>query len=193
MLSLLTGARTEEMRALTWSHVDAVGNLEADPPIPANIMVWRSVRAGGDTKTRKSRRTLAMPQLCVDVLADVREDQEKARANAGERWQATGLVFCTRTGGPLTAGNVRRAFRAVIARAAKLNEAADLNAKDWTPRELRHSFVSLLSNNGGVPIEEISRLVGHKSSEITELIYRHELRPVLQHGATVMDEVFRER
>ena len=59
VLSLLTGARTEELRALTWSYVD----LDTDPPF---IMVWRSVRAGGETKTRKSRRTLKLPQRCVD-------------------------------------------------------------------------------------------------------------------------------
>jgi len=59
LVSLLTGARTEELRALTWSHVDLTGSLHTDPPIPAHIRVWRSVRAGGDTKTRASRRTLA--------------------------------------------------------------------------------------------------------------------------------------
>jgi integrase len=61
VMSLLTGARTEEVRALTWSHVDLVGKPAADPPIPPHIMVWRSVREGGDTKTRKSRRSLALP------------------------------------------------------------------------------------------------------------------------------------
>jgi len=53
VVSLLTGARTEEMRALTWDHVDLVGVPEADPPVPPSIEVWRSVRDGGDTKTRK--------------------------------------------------------------------------------------------------------------------------------------------
>jgi hypothetical protein len=33
-------------------------------------LVWRSVRAGGDTKTKKSRRTLKPPQRCGDVLRD---------------------------------------------------------------------------------------------------------------------------
>jgi integrase len=65
VLSILIGARTEELRALTWEHVDLEGNLTANPPIPPPIMVWRSVRAGGDTKTRQSRRTLALPvPLC---------------------------------------------------------------------------------------------------------------------------------
>jgi integrase len=42
--SLLTGARTEEMRPLTWDHVDLTGKPEALPPVPPNIRVWRSVR-----------------------------------------------------------------------------------------------------------------------------------------------------
>ncbi|MFF5227320.1 hypothetical protein [Dactylosporangium sp. NPDC000521] len=36
--------------------------------MPASVSVWRSVRDGGDTKTEKSRRTLALPALCVQVL-----------------------------------------------------------------------------------------------------------------------------
>lgn len=37
----------------------------------------------------------------------------------------------------------------------------------WTPRELRHSFVSIMSDNG-VPIENIADLVGHASTAVTE-------------------------
>lgn len=37
------------------------------------------------------------------------------------------------------------------------------------------------------PLEEISRLVGHSSTAVTELVYRKQIRPVLQAGATVMD------
>ncbi|WP_326824381.1 hypothetical protein [Streptosporangium sp. NBC_01756] len=33
---------------------------------------------------------------------------------------------------------------------------------------MRHSFVSLLSNSG-VPIEDISRLVGHRNTVVTEM------------------------
>lgn len=61
--------------------------------------------------------------------------------------------------------------------------------KEWTPRELRHSFVSLLSDDG-VPIEEISRLVGHKTTLVTETVYRKQLRPLMQTGAATMDRLF---
>jgi integrase len=60
---------------------------------------------------------------------------------------------------------------------------------DVEPRELRHSFVSVLSD-AGVPLEEISQLVGHSGTTVTELVYRHQLKPVIQTGATVMDRLF---
>ena len=48
---------------------------------------------------------------------------------------------------------------------------------DWTPRERRTSFVSLMSDQG-VAIEEIARLAGHASTRTTEIVYRRELRSV---------------
>ena len=51
------------------------------------------------------------------------------------------------------------------------------HAFEWTPRELRHSFVSLLSS-AGIPIEDIAHLVGHANTRTTEKVYRKELRPV---------------
>ncbi|GAB3979172.1 site-specific integrase [Actinoallomurus acanthiterrae] len=184
VLSLLIGARTEELRALTWSHVDLDGrrDIPGTPPLPPSIMVWRSVRASGDTKTKKSRRTLALPNRCVDALRRHQERQEVARKAAGDAWQDNDLVFTTRVGTGLDASNVRRSFRRVV-------KAAGLNPKDWTPRELRHSFVSLLSD-AGVPIEDISRLVGHTGTTVTETVYRKQIRPVLLEGAQAMDRIF---
>jgi hypothetical protein len=49
--------------------------------------------------------------------------------------------------------------------------------------------VSLLSQ-WGLGIEDISRLVGHSGTHVTELVYRHELRPLIQTGATAMDSLF---
>ncbi len=75
-----------------------------------------------------------------------------------------------------------RASRTIIA-------AAGLPPGEWTPREMRHSFVSLLSDSG-VPLEHISRLVGHSGTAVTETVYRQQLRPVLDEGAVVMDAIF---
>jgi integrase len=184
VVSLLTGARTEEMRPLRWPEVDLEGNPAgvAGVPIPPHMMVWRSVRAGGDTKTKKSRRTIALPARCVKALRAQQERQTKTRDVAGTAWQNLGLVFASDVGTELDAANVRRAFRRIV-------KAAGINPQEWTPRELRHSFVSLLSDNG-VPLESIARLCGHSGTAVTELVYRHQIRPVIDEGATVMDHIF---
>ena len=60
---------------------------------------------------------------------------------------------------------------------------------EWTPRELRHSFVSVLAD-AGIPVEQMAQPVGHSGTMVTELVYRHQLQPVIQTGATIMDSLF---
>jgi integrase len=179
-LCLATGIRTEEARALRWDHI-SFGEMHSEPAVPANAAVWRSVRAHGDTKTEKSRRTLALPQIASDALRTLKEQQAADRRETGTQQSEQDLVFATRTGSPLDAANVRREFRAIC-------KTAGIGTS-WTPRELRHSFVSLMSTSG-VPVEEIARLAGHTSTRTTEVVYRRELRPVLTTGAEIMDTIF---
>ncbi|WP_433296387.1 tyrosine-type recombinase/integrase [Pseudonocardia sp. CA-142604] len=92
------------------------------------------------------------------------------------------LVIATANDTALDAHNVRRSFRHV-------NAAAGLNPAAWTPRELRHSFVSLLPASG-VRNQDTSRLVAHSSTAVTERVYRHQLQAVLDEGTTAMDDLF---
>jgi integrase len=194
-LSLLAGIRTEEARALRWDHVVTwTGDAARWQPITTAgfggaragaerfaIYVWRAQRHGGDTKTEKSRRTLALPGRCVGALREHRNLQARDRLRAGVLWQDNGLVFASTVGTPLSANNVIRAFRSAT-------EKAGLG-RDWAPREMRHTFVSVLSANG-VPVENIALLAGHDRTSTTELVYRHEIRPALTQGAEVMDKIF---
>jgi len=145
------------------------------------VFVWRSDRAGGDTKTPKSRRTLALARRCAAVLREQRIQQAADRLAAGRLWQDHNLVFASTVGTPLDDHNVRRQFR-------KLTEGAGLGTT-WVPRELRHTFVSLLSAHG-VPVEAIALLAGHNQTATTELVYRHQIVPALTRGAEVMDQIF---
>lgn len=173
VLCLLTGVRSEEARALTWEHVDLTAGT---------VSVWRSVRAHGDTKTDRSRRTLKLPLTAIDALRAHKMRQAEDRVNAGPLWQDSDLVFTTSVGTPLESHNLRRDFR-------RVTKAAGIGER-WVPKELRTSFVSMMSHQG-VPVEEIARLAGHASSRTTEVIYRRELRPVITTGAEVMDQIFR--
>ena len=130
----------------------------------------------------ESSRLYAFIVLCL--LRGQRQRQARERAEAGELWQEHGLVLTTSVGTAYESHNLRRDFRRVTA-------AAGLGAR-WVPKELRTSFVSMMSYQG-VPVEEIARLAGHASSRTTEVIYRRELRPVITTCAEVMDQVFRPK
>jgi integrase len=171
ILSVMTGIRPEEARALRWDHVDLAGGT---------IHVWRSTRTHGDVKTVKSRRTLEIAPQAVEALRRRQAQQDRDREAARELWHETGLAFTTSVGSEMDSHNVRRSMR-------RLTKAAGLG-ESWTPRELRHTFVSIASE-AGVPIEEIAALAGHSTTRTTELVYRKELRPVLRTGATVMGEL----
>jgi integrase len=181
VLSLLCGLRTEEARALRWAHVDLDGDPAASPPVPPHIAVWRSVRAHGETKTERSRRTLGLPATAVQALRAWTGSQADEQLAAGTGWQDTGLVFTNHAGAALDAGNVRKMFKRICTEAGV--------GDNWTPRELRTTFVSLMSHQG-VSIEEIARLVGHATTRTTEIVYRRELRPVITTGAEIMDQLF---
>ena len=188
VVSLTAGLRTEEVRALRWDHVVARVDDQWLPVTEAGfgheqlaVLVWRSVRVHGETKTERSRRSLELPRTAMAALQQQWVAQQAERRDTGDLWEDHDLVFTTGIGTVLTAGNVRRMFRDVCKRAGI--------GGDWTPRELRHSFVSLMSDRG-ITTEEISRLVGHSSTRVTEVVYRHELRPVLRTGAEAMDKIF---
>jgi integrase len=154
VLSLLAGLRSEEARALRWDHVVTWADDSAgwQPVSTAGfgsasaggdrfaIYVWRSERHGGDTKTEKSRRTLALPRRCVEALRQHLEQQDRDRLSAGELWQEHGLVFASRVGTPLSANNVIRAFRRRMVRVpvatATLSrgERVELGLHQSTPR-----------------------------------------------------------
>jgi integrase len=191
VLSLLSGVRTEEARALRWDHVVAWVFGQWVPVAEAGfeheqvaVFVWRAERAGGDTKTPESRRTLALPRKCVEALREHRVRQAQDRLAAGPLWQDRGLVFASAVGTPMDDHNVRRMFRAIT-------EDAGLGT-GWVPREMRHTFVSLLSARG-VPVEAIALLAGHNQTATTELVYRHQIVPALTRGAEVMDQIFSQQ
>jgi integrase len=93
------------------------------------------------------------------------DNQDKERVKAGDAWEDHGLVFCTPLGTPLDPDNHRKAF-------AKLTKRAGIG--EWHPHELRHSATSIMLAQG-VPIEVVSKILGHTSIRITADVYGHIL------------------
>ena len=171
VLALTLGLRPGELRALTWDHLDLTKGV---------IHVWRSTSRDGDTKTQKSRRSLRMPKRAIAALKAHRKRQAAERLAAGEIWQENNLVFCHEDGRPYSKDALNWRFSKVTRRAG---------LGHWHPHEGRHTAISIMSANG-VPIQDISDTAGHKSTHVTETVYRKVIVPAIRGGATVMDTVF---
>lgn len=70
----------------------------------------------------------------------------------------------------------------------RILKRTSVNPDGRTPRALRHGLVWPLPDHG-VPLKEISRLAGHSGTTVTDLVYRKRIRPVVQAGAMVMDQI----
>lgn len=72
--------------------------------------------------------------------------------------------------------NFRRIFDRVTTKAG---------LSGWRPHELRHSCASILLAQG-VPLEVVSRFLGHSSIRITADVYGHILDPHREQAAEAM-------
>jgi integrase len=156
---LLLGLRRSEVCGLHWSDVD----LDA-----RTLRITRGLqRVGGElrelpTKTRRSRRTVPLPDFLVQVLAEHRERQAEERAGAAY-WQDTPYVFTSKVGTPLEPRTLTRTFHALCARHG---------LRRVRLHDLRHSCVSLLLALGVSP-RVVMEIVGHSAIEMTMNVYAH--------------------
>lgn len=179
-VSLLLGLRPGEAASLAWKHV----KLDGDAP---TVTIAASLRRQPDgrlvlapPKTPTSRRRLLLPPEAVSAFEDQRKRQKADKAYAGETWHNEfGLVFTTEVGSPLDPSNVRRSMKTIATRA---------NIGHLHPHLLRHAAASLLSA-AGVPIEDISDTLGHRSVSVTAEIYRHPITPVRSGHAAAMHAI----
>ena len=139
-----------------------------------------------EVKTEKSRRTLALPQVCLEALRKYRTQQRAERLKAGAQWVDTALVFTTaarrpgqRSGAGLHPRNVLRTLHRLLV-AAKLPRVRF--------HDLRHSAASLLIAEG-VPLVEVSMLLGHAEIRTTSDFYAHLVKQTAASAARRMDAV----
>jgi integrase len=171
VLSITLGLRPGELRKLTWDHVDLNRGV---------IHVWKSASKSGDTKTPKSKRSLELPKRAIAALTIHQARQAKEREQADAAWHDNNLVFCHENGDPYTSDALNWRF-------SKMTRRAGIG--HWHAHEGRHTAVSIMSTMG-IPIQDISDTVGHKSTHVTETVYRHVIAPAIRGGATIMDDVF---
>jgi len=174
VLMLATGLRPGEAFGLPWSNVDFENHQLT---VRQALVRHPGGNVIGPGKTgRKGWRTVQLPGPVSAALLSHRERQEKERSDLQHEWDEHHLVFCTPTGTPLDPDNHRREF-------AKLTERAGIGR--WHPHEMRHTATSILLAQG-VPIEVVSKVLGHTSIRITADVYGHMLESQQETAANAM-------
>jgi integrase len=181
---LLLGLRPGELCGLSWDDVDlATGTLQVRRALKRERDAeGRQVLRLGEPKTPRSRRGLDLPRPVAEALRSHRTRQLTERVLAGPSWHDERLVFCTAVGTPIDPSNLR-SYTSALTKAAGLGH--------WTPYELRHSAVSLLSA-AGVPLEQIADVAGHDGTRMTAGVYRHLVKPTVGAHVDAMEAMFGE-
>jgi integrase len=175
-LGLLLGLRPGECLGLLWDDVDLdEGLLHVRRSLKREGTVLRL----GETKTPKSQRTLAIPPTLSVLLRKHRSRQSAERLVVGDLWQDYGLVIATEVGTPVDPSNYRRTLDRIC-------KWVDFG--HWHPHQLRHSYASILSDQG-VPIEQLSDALGHANLRMMS-VYRHRLHQTVTAGVAPMERLF---
>jgi integrase len=161
-LALVTALRHGELMALHWQEVDLERKCLSIKWTVAYIRGRGYIQS--DPKSKKSTRAIQLPGFVVDALLCHREQQQKQRLKAGDRWEENDLVFSNRNGRFRRSDYDLKLFHKLL-------------EKHGLPRirihDLRHSAASLLILVLKMPPKLVQDLLGHSSLDMTMNIYTH--------------------
>jgi integrase len=161
-LTVASGMRAGELLSLKWRDVDLSCAV-------VHVKRTRSRVAKGyvdeHPKTSAGRRDIKLIPLALDALRAHKRAQGLERLRLGEAWQDQDRVFPSSIGTAMNGPNLDKHWHRITARA----RLPEIHFHD-----LRHSAASWLISHG-VPIPEVSELLGHSGADITSRIYAHTL------------------
>ena len=187
LLSLSTGARTGELRALHWSDIDfEAGTINIDKTLDDHSIKQRD----GSTvyrqflsppKTQSSIRVLDVFWPILDVLRrhQLRQEFQAAEATKKGRWQEQGLVFTNNRGGFTSSKTIRRQFLKVL----DTHSIRRIRLHD-----MRHTFATLAIERDPSSLAAVSRALGHSSVSITMDRYAKEAK-VSHHATSLISDI----
>ncbi|MCI6931913.1 MAG: site-specific integrase [Tenericutes bacterium] len=162
-LLTLGGMRRGECLGLFWENIDFEKKTIT---IKNNLLNIREKGVYLDTpKTKKSKRTISLPDICFDLLKKLKAKQELEKEMFSNDWMETEFVFKDEYGNYYNPSRLSRQW--VLFQKKH-------NLKHIRLHDLRHTCATyLLSHN--VPIATVSKKLGHSNIYTTLDVYTHSV------------------
>lgn len=181
LLTITTGLREGELAGLEWSDLDfeneTVTVRRAAQYLPGKGNFTK------DTKTETSKREVPVPSSVMALLKEYRKEWLRHRFKVGDLWKGSDRVFTTWDGKP---GHTY-AIGAWFSKFLKKHKLPHLPFHG-----LRHTAATLMIAEG-VPLKNVSSLLGHAKASTTSDIYTHALKSVNKLAAEKMDRFISEK
>jgi len=158
-----TGMRRSEVLGVRWQHVDLDAGRVAvvDTVVPVRN---KPVLRIGETKSRRSRRVIALDTGTVAVLREHRRRQNEERLRAGPAWSDLGLAFTNELGEMINPPWFTRTTKRL---------ATEAGVPPLTPhRAARHTWATLALASGVHP-KVVQERLGHANIGTTLDRYSH--------------------
>lgn len=181
-LALCAGLRRGELLALTWNDIDFENNtVDVNKSYEAD----KTKGTSKETKTPGSNRIVKVPQICMDILSDLREEREEYKSDLADSWRGDpdhDVLFIKADGSPMGIDTPNKAFKHAIKR---YNQSHDEKLPEITLHGLRHTCISMLID-GGMPDVAVKEVSGHSDLETLHRIYSHAFRRTEERAADIM-------
>ncbi len=170
-VSLSTGMRTGEIRALEWSDIDFENKVIHITGTLAELggKVFKET-----PKTKTSARDIPMLENVEKIFMRIKEDQEIKKAKLGDKYQSKegleNLVFRSRRGTPVSNSCYVRMINRTV---DKINNDG-IEFEHVHPHTLRHTFATRCIESG-IPPQVLKTILGHSSLAMTMDLYAHVL------------------
>lgn len=176
MLGLYLGLRRSEACGLRWQDVDFDDNKVS---ICNTVVRFSKVLEEEHTKSKASKRVLALPQGLRAYLLELRKEQEENKKLCGADYQDSGHICQWPDGRRFDPNYISAHFRKFLAK----HDLPTIRFHD-----LRHTAGSLLYNSGQTG-KEVQEFLGHEDITTTLNIYVHTFDNSKRQAAAKMDSI----
>jgi integrase len=185
-LALFTGMRRGEIIGLNWSDVKF-----DDLTLTVNRTAKESTQRRSDgtsktelvlnpPKTSHSKRQIPIEEQVLLAFKRQQNVQRRQKLKAGAAWVETDAVFTTELGTRVYPSNIYKRYVKLL---------RNSNLRYVRPHDLRHT-VAVLGLDAEIPVEEISRLLGHSTLSVTMDIYGKSVQSLVDRGAKGISILF---